>query len=712
MADEILDPDAEPTKHEGTPEGKAKLGGVLSGRFATYKSDRKIAENQWLLNVRQFLGKYDPALEQVMAKGMSRAYPKITRVKCTSMKSRLMSLLFPAGEKNWSISASPVPNLPLDTLIEALDAWRLQNPGTQPTQDQLDKLVADTAEKIADFQEKVIDDQLQDIDPYNSTDYETLVGKVVTSSVLYGPGIAKGPMTVKDTLSRYEIDAGGMPQVVEVEGYRPYYEFVPCWNYYPEMGATTFEQMEGEFERHVYSKHQALELAKRADFDGKAIRDYVREHPDGNYVRLSYENDLESIGGSQSATSLPKGSKFEFLEYWGSAPGKELADAGCDGIKDDEMDDDVRYTAWIVENTIIKIGRNPFPEGSKVYHQFIFEEDEVNLMGSGLPPIMRDSQLAIASGARMLIDNGSVACGPNVEVNTDLLDPTQTDMSIKPFKVWRTEGNTGNGQVIRSINFESRITEILALMNQFLKFADTETFVNPLTNGDMEGVSGEAMRTTGGASMIYGNAALPFRDIVRNFDRFTVSVIHALVQWNLVFNADRDKLAGDTRPVPRGATSLMAKEMRSFALDNLAQTLSPEDMVYINRQALLEERLKVRDLPLNSIMATKEQIAQNQQQAAQQAQQAMQQQMAMAQATLENLNSDTAKQLSQAQKNLDSADATIFKALVDAIQAGASLDELQSITARAGQSRADVNRPPAATGPAPVSGIARIGAAG
>lgn len=700
--DQLDQQDTAVVTRAGTAEGRASLGNKLAGRFAAYRKDRRNAEQQWLLNVRQYLGKYDQTLESNMAKGNSRAYPKITRVKCTSMKSRLMSLLFPAGEKNWSLAASPVPNLPSEVLVAALDAWRAANPGKQPTNDQLERIVSDKAAEIADRQEKVIDDQLQDIDPYNASDYETLVGKVVTSAVMYGPGIAKGPMTIADKLSRYELDANGMPQVLEIDGYRPYLEFVSCWNYYPEMGANAFEQMEGEFQRHVYSKHQAAQMAKRADFDGKVIMDYIRSHPDGNYQKLDHETELHAMGGSQNANIARQGGKYELLEYWGSALGSDLAAAGVDGIADDQLEDDIRYTAWILDSTLIKVAKNPFPEGTKVYHQFVFEEDEVNLLGSGLPPIMRDSQLAIATGARMLIDNASVACGPNVEVDVDLLDPNQTDMSIKPFKVWRKEGGQPGQRAINAINFESRIPEILQLMSRFEKFADTETFVSPMTNGDMEGVSGEAMRTTGGASMVYGNAALPFRDIVRNFDRFTTSVISGLVEWNHIFNADRDELVGDTRPIPRGATSLMAKEMRSFALDNLAQTLTPEDSIFINRQALLEERLKVRDLPLDRIMATKDQIAQNQQNQQQAQAQQQAQQQAMAQAQLENLNSDTAKQLTQAQKNLDSADATIYKALIDAIQAGASLHDLSGITARASQSRQAV------PGASPVSGVGAV----
>lgn len=687
-------------QNTGTPEGIAWLGNHLKGVFDQYKKDRKVAEDQWTLNLRQVLGKYDPDMESGMDSNTSRAYPKLTRVKCVSMKARLMSLLFPAGEKNWGLEASPVPNLPAETLIAALNEWRVANPDTQPTQESLDHLVKKTASDIAERLEKVITDQLMDVDPYTACDYETLVGQVVSSAVLYGPGVVKGPMTVASKLTQYELDAAGVPQIIEIDAYRPYMEFVPCWNYYPDMSATTFAQMDGEFQRHIYSRHQALRLADRPDFDGEAITKFIDSHPDGNYEKYTHEIEVQAIGKQNSNTTKVNG-KYEMLEYWGSATGARLRAAGCADLTTADDEDDIRYTAWIMDDSLVKLARNPFPEGTKIYHQFVFEEDETNLLGSGLPPIMRDSQLAVSSGARMLIDNASVVCGPNVEVDVDLLSPTQTDYSIKPRKAWLKEGGSGNQRAVQSVSFDSHIPELLNLMNTFRGFADAETFVSPLTGGDLDGVPGEALRTTGGASMAYGNAALPFRDIVRNFDRFTVSVIDSLASWNRLFNTNRDRLAGDTRPIPKGATSLMAKELRAFALDQLATTLSPEDRIYLDSKELLKQRLMVRDLPLATLMASDEEVKQRQDQQAQQAQLSQQQAAAMFAATLKNLDSDTVKQLSQAQKNLDNADVAVFNAMVEAWQSGANPDELARIAARASAGRQ--GRAPVAPGPEPAA---------
>jgi len=702
MVDEFDTP-VEEARDINTTEGKRKLGRHLQNKFTQYKTDRQSIEQQWLTNLMQYLGKYDAEFEQRMVANTSRAYPKLTRVKCVSVEARLMSLTFPASEKNWSIEASPVPSLSADTLTRALQNWYEANQGQQPTQVQLDGMVQDVATGVADLLAVTIDDQLKDVDPYASRDYEALVKKVVGSAVKYGPGVVKGPMAVQQDVASFELDANGVPTVVETEAFRPYLEFVPCWQYYPDLSASSFAQMEGEFQRHVFSKHQFSLMAERPDFDGDAIRSFMAGNRDGNYTELGYEGTLRNLG-TNGASAVPKGSKFEVLEYWGSGSAKHLREAGADIPADAKDNRQFRYNAWVVGEFVIKIALNPLPEGTNIFHKFVFEEDEISLVGSGLPPIMRDSQLGVSNFTRMLVDNAATVCGPSVEVDTSIIDPNQTDLGIKAFQVWRRDGGTAGQRAVMPITFDSHISELLQGINTFMGFADKETFVSPAAGGDVEGVSGEALRTSSGASMIYGNAALPFKDIVRNFDQFTVSVIHALVEWNRIFSPDRDRLMGDVRPIARGATSLMAKEMRSYALDNLAQTLTEEERQWIKPKALLVERLKVRDLPVKELLEDDAVVEQRQAQQSQQMQDQMRQQMQMFMAQLENLQADTMKALTQGQKNLDNADVVVFKALLEALKNGSSPEQIAAIAGRLTAGRQSGQRQPAGQDPAAVPG--------
>ena len=65
-----------------TMEELAPLKEKYSALFDTFSNDRFHAERRWLRNLRQYLGIYDPEIERTLANGRSKAYPKLTRVKC------------------------------------------------------------------------------------------------------------------------------------------------------------------------------------------------------------------------------------------------------------------------------------------------------------------------------------------------------------------------------------------------------------------------------------------------------------------------------------------------------------------------------------------------------------------------------------------------------------------------------------------------------
>ena len=650
------------------------LGVRLLTRFNDYKRERREVEVQWLRNLRQYLGQYDPEILEKIEPDRSRAYPKLTRIKVVSMVSRLMSLLFPTSEKNWGLQASRSPTFAASTVQQILDVWAQQNPGAQITKKELDRILKKAASIMAEKMEAEVDDQLMDIGGSAAMDYVALVRKVVFSAVLYGPGILKGPMTVSRRQGVYKITPSGV-MVTEEDVLRPYCEHVSCWDYYPDMAAKTFVQMDGQFQRHVFSRHQLRKLAERDDFMGDRVKRYLETHQDGNYRRETYESELKVLGGANNVKD--NGRKFEVIEYWGYVFGHELRAAGVE-VADNKLSDEMRATVWMVDGEVIKAATDPFPDGVQMYHEFVFEEDEVNLMGSGLPPICRDSQLGVCASVRMLIDNASVTCGPQLEVNTDLLRLDQDTKGVKPFKVWYREGDgqAAATPAVRNISIESHIPELLKMVDLFMGFADKETFVSPATNGDMENSPSEPMRTSSGASMILGNAALPFRDIVRNFDQFTMSIIHSLVEWNRLFNPDED-VKGDLQPVARGATSLIAKEVRAMALDNLATTLRDDEAMFVDMQELARSRISVRDLPTERLMLSDDEVSKKQGAAAKKQQEQEELQNEAIRATIRKELADAFKATSQAKKNLDGADAAIFNAVVAAIEKGLDPDVIK-----------------------------------
>lgn len=655
------------------------LGLRYSTLFTRYETDRRLAELKWERNQRQYLGIYDPEVDTQIDKQRSRAYPKITRVKCVSMLSRLMNLLFPVDDKNWTICPSPVPDLDEADLQEVLDA--LMPPGgTQPDDAVIEQAIREFARKRAERLELEIEDQLAELGGDRNTSWVTLCRKVLQSGIQYGAGVLRGPFVEEQQLRRWQM-ANGKLTAVPYMAYRPRFEFVPIWNYYPDLGAKYLHQMDGQFRREVMSKHQLIKLKTRPDFMASQIDKYLAMNPQGNYRRRAYETEVRAMG-VQMNTSASEIYKFEIIIWEGFVPGTELSECGAN-VPESRMKDDVRAQLWMLGNVVIKAVIDPWTllgvEDHEIrqYHHFIFEEDESFLLGNGLPAIMRDSQMGICAATRMMFDNASVM--RQFEVNTKLVRADIDIGQLTPDKIWyRDDDSAATLQYpsVRAIELPTKLPELTAMVKMFQEFADQETFVNPATGGDMQRGPSEPFRTAAGASMLRGDAALPFKDVVRNFDMFTESVIQSLIVFNRVLNKSNKEIQGDFTVIARGATSLIAKEVHGIQLDNLANTLTDEEKKYLKGRNLLRARLRVRDMDVDELVyddATCDQIDQQQQE---QQERMRQQSEEMVRAEIRKMLSDALKNVSQAGKNMANADATLANTIMAALEKGINPDTI------------------------------------
>lgn len=676
---EVPQPPAAPVKRIDV-ETLKRLGTSLSGVFDRYASDRNAAEQKWLRNLRQYLGIYDPEIEQALGAKRSKAYPKLTRIKCISVLSRIMNLMFPGNEKNWSLHASPNADMDPAEVQQAVQRMmeKAQAAGGQPPQldnAMVQMAVNELAEERAKHLEVWIDDQLQEIGGDQTQDYVSLNRAVLRSGIVYGVGLLRGPFVRTGKSATWGLGEGGQAMATTNETFKPQYEFLSVWDFYPDMSAKTFSQMDGYFIRMVMSRAQLTALARRDDFIPPVIKSYLRSNPTGNYKARSYETLLRSMGVRENVSETARadvGGKYEVLIWNGPISGEYLRAAGAE-VSEDMLTEDVEAEVWMLDGKIIKADMNQWRKLGlevKTIHPFIFDEDDTSPVGNGLPAVMRDSQMSLCATTRMLLDNASVVCGPNLELNTDLLRADQDMTAIEAYKIWYREGDGQSAQypAVRNVTIDSHLPELLNSIELFQKFADSETFVGPATGGDMDRQkSSEPMRSAAGASMLRSDAALPFKDIVRSFDQFTMSVIYSIVQFNRKFNPHAAP-EGDYNVVARGASSLVAKEIRGMQLDQLAATLTDEEKLHVNPRKMARARFEVRDL---DDMLVSETEAENNRRGREASQaEAAQAQKNMMEAEIRKALSDAFKNISQGQKNSAAADAATVKAALDLLERG------------------------------------------
>ena len=654
-----------------------KLGANLLSTFNKYKSDRQQVEQKWMRNLRQYMGIYDPDVERQLSAKRSKAYPRITRVKCISVLARIMNLMFPGNERNWELKASPSADMNPDDVMDAIERLRQKNEEMGIQSNLPDEEIQEAVDALADERAKDlvkhIDDQMQEIGGDQTLDYVALNRKVLASGIMYGVGILRGPFVRIVPSTRWEMDEQGTPVPREVERYKPLYEFLPVWDFYPDMSSKNLMvDADGYFTRVVMSRSQLRELGERPDFIKPQILKVIERHKNGNYTPQSFETELRSMGTKANINpqKVDGNGKYEIICWHGPISGSQLKEVGAE-VADDRLADDLMAEVWMVEGMIIKADVNAWRAMGmdvRTTHVFMFDEDDTSPVGNGLPNVMRDSQMAIAAASRMLLDNAGVVAGPNLEVNTDLLRADQDISGTHAYKTWYREGSGPDAQypAVRNVQIDAHLPELLQVIDLFMKFADAETFVGPATGGDMERGPSEPMRTAAGASMIRGDAALPFKDIVRNFDTFTQSVILSLVWFNRKFNPDAAE--GDYNVVARGASSLIAKEVRGMQLDMLAQSLTPEERMYVDERKLIEGRFATRDM--QDMLVSDEEYRRRK--TSEQQSNEEQQDLAVRkmEAEIRDVLSNAFKNIAQGQKNTVGADAAAVQSVLKILEAG------------------------------------------
>jgi hypothetical protein len=594
-------------KNRLSPEMIA-YGSKLKRRFQVNESYRRAKEIEWLESLRQYKGLYDA--DVIIDPNQSRVYPKITRSKVNIVLSRLHQMLFPETEKNWEYLPSPEPRIEPKLVPLIAAGITKQNPETGevivPTENELHEAIHLFVKGTCDKMSSVVDDQLTEMD------YPELTKKVLRSGLLYGTGIMKGPMISKRTKRRWYPTGNGEYEEKVSEDDVPFLEFVPIWYWYPDMSVTESDRMVGSFQLHIMTKHDLRQLCKRAEFYDDVILQYIKDHPDGDYTPKNWEVDLQVIemeasntggtgtpvstattgsteDGTDRSTNRPGGKKYNVLEYWGYVDGSDLE--AC-GINVDDVELEYAVNAFVLGDKVIKTVL--FDAALDQFKLFYYEKDETSIFGEGLARVMRHSQIAIASAARMVLDNGACVSGPNVEVNYSLMVKGTDYTSFYPRKIWFREGRGVEAQypAVRSIGFDSHIPELISIIDTFRQFGDEETTLPTWMIGQMA-TNETAQATSGRLAMI----TVSIKDVVKNFDVFTERILRSCYAWNMEFNP-RPDIKGDYNVRARGVSSLVMKEIRMQSLAQLKGTLTPEDWVYIPRREFLQEFLRSHDIDI------------------------------------------------------------------------------------------------------------------
>lgn len=557
------------------------LGVRLQELFQEAEAGRRAVESRWLGDLRRYKGIYDPEVMARLHPLRSKAFLRLTRTKVRAADARLMDLLFPGtGERNWAIEPTPVPEMPAETM-RAIRRDLARESGREADHREMDRAVAQAARRGAEAMSLEIEDQLCDVA------FREIMRSVIHSGNLYGTGVLKGPLVERRARPRWEATEGGW-SLSSLEEFRPFVEFVPLWDVYPDMAARSLDEARFVFQRHQMSREDLLELAARPDFDGQVLEAVLAERPGHGVGTKGFEGELASMGGSETASASSE-KRYEVLEYWGNLDASEVGGgAGAGGT--------VQANVWLAGGRVIKAVPAPIQGVRLPYFLYYFDKDETSIFGEGLASIMRDPQTLINASVRAMLDNAAICTGPQVEVNQDLLPEGEDISDVYPFRIWLRSGagESASNPAIRVTPLPSYTEEFMAMAQMFERLAHEVTGTPSSLHLEYEK---DASRTARGLSMLLAAAGASLKDQVKLFDdHVTRPFITAMYHWNMAFNP-KEEIKGDFTIRAKGFSGMVSREVHVQELDAFADsTANSLDAPWVRRGELLRRRAEARGL--------------------------------------------------------------------------------------------------------------------
>jgi len=633
------------------PDQKNNLVGLIQSRFTVAEEARDVDERRWLEAYENYRGLYGKRVK-FRESEKSRIFIKITKTKVLAAFGQLVDVLFGTGKFPIGISETKIPegeredahldfqnpqpgietsqpeqmpdnigNLvggPFDIGYEG--DGKVLKPGAtfgdgmfeeseQSLEDKAEqlgilregvspdpqKLELSPAQRAARRMEKLIHDQIEE------SNGSSEMRSALLESALLGTGIIKGPFNFNKTLNQWQVNDEGERVYSPVQVRVPRIEFVSCWDFYPDPGATNIEECEYIIHRHRMNTSQLRALKNMPYFDKEAIREAIQNGP--NYIEKDFESQIKDDYSPEEAYS----NAFEVVEYWGIMDAQYAREVGIELDEDVDDLDEVQVNAWICGDKLLRAVINPFTPYRIPYHAFPYERNPYNFFGVGVAENMNDSQQIMNGHARMAIDNLALSGSLVFDIDESALVAGQ-NMEIYPGKIFRRQAGMP-GQAIYGLKFPNTAPENMMMFDRFRQLADEQTGIPSYSHGQT-GVQ-SMTRTASGMSMLLGAASLNIKTVVKNLDDFLLKPLgEAYFQWNMQFFEGDLDVKGDLEVKATGTNSLMQKEVRSQRLTMFLQTAqSPAIAPFVKISKLVSELAYSLDLDPDEILNDPEEAA-------------------------------------------------------------------------------------------------------
>jgi hypothetical protein len=271
------------------------------------------------------------------------------------------------------------------------------------------------------------------------------------------------------------------------------------------------------------------------------------------------------------------------LEFHGNVQGRMLLEYGFTPEQIPDPLRDYAVQAWLIGQYLIKVQLSPSPRRRIPFFLASFEQQPGSPIGNGIPDLISDLQEVCNATLRAVVNNLSIASGPQVIVNDDRLSGQENGEELYPWKRWHTTNPAVAGSTEKAVDFfqpQSNAQELLQVFNAFYGLADDVSAIPKYLSGNSPG--GGAGRTASGLAMLMGNASKILQTVCANVDEGMINPSLRMLLDIVLMTDTSGLLTGEEQVVPKGvAVAVQRETMRQRQLEFLQLTANPIDMQII-----------------------------------------------------------------------------------------------------------------------------------
>ena len=458
------------------------------------------------------------------------------------------------------------------------------------------------------------------------------IAECVLNAAVFGTGVAEivADEEIELTPSTQPVMEGGMQAVGVLERSRTVFKVRPVMpqNFLIDPVATSIKEALGVAIDEYVPIHQ-VHLAQEA----------------GIYRQVSVENasidiDLEP---DQDLTQYTD-DKVRLTKYYGKVP-RNLFEGDSDEGETVEGSSEYVEAIIVVANNgiLLKAEQNPYMMQDRPVVAFPWDVVPSRFWGRGIFEKGYNAQKALDTELRARIDALALTVHPMLAVDASRL-PRGSKLEVRPGKAILTNGNPA--EILQPFRFGNLDA------NTFNQASSLQQMVQMATGAiDAAGIPGSINgdSTAAGISMSLGAIIKRHKRTLINFqEAFLIPLVEKVAYRYMQFEPDRYP-AKDFKFVASSSLGIIAREYEVTQLVQLLQTMGQESPMYpMLIQAIVDNmNLSNRE----EILVQLQQSMQPNEQQQQVQMQAMQMEMAQKQATIENIQAQTAEVVSRAQQN-------------------------------------------------------------